>query len=397
MLPFSKKDIFSICVLVLLIIGEFFALWGGAHDHYCDWMYVTFISAVLIILLLIWGYGSKVLEFEAFTFTNLLASAIAPRPLGVIYLLGFVMHLSWLTDGVLNYIVGDPWMMPFSVGALGILSLWLAFPDTKIVKNENKDVVLISGISKIKTEKATIQYQGGEKTVNMIDLRNMVPLVRFLNLVFVSNEISKEKVKKLLILSSGGNSMDKIREMFQSDRPADMLMVDVTNAICNDSHLTKPLELVANARIVTVKDLLTGKDRSIIPLNLLDNNIFLKIIIKITALIEFPDQFDFINALNIELTQQCDYDDFNECFYELRKAVEKEDKKKQLLYFNLTPGTGIVGALMSLFSIDNDRKLFFYAQFSKLNNSERLKPVGKDLIPLENLLSQALQKLKNPK
>lgn len=397
MLPFSKKDIFSICVLVLLIIGEFFALWGGAHDHYCDWMYVTFISAVLIILLLIWGYGSKVLEFEAFTFTNLLASAIAPRPLGVIYLLGFVMHLSWLTDGVLNYIVGDPWMMPFSVGALGILSLWLAFPDTKIVKNENKDVVLISGISKINTEKATIQYQGGEKTVNMIDLRNMVPLVRFLNLVFVSNEISKEKVKKLLILSSGVNSMDKIREMFQSDRPADLLMVDVTNAICNDSHLTKPLELVANARIVTVKDLLTGKDRSVIPLNLLDNNIFLKIIIKITALIEFPEQFDFINTLNVELTKQCDYDSFKECFYELRKAVEKEDKKRQLLYFNLTPGTGIIGALMSLFSIDNDRKLFFYAQFSKLDNKERLKPVDKELIPLENLLSQALQKLKNPK
>jgi hypothetical protein len=397
MLPFSKKDIFSICVLVLLIIGEFFALWGGAHDHYCDWMYVTFISAVLIILLLIWGYGSKVLEFEAFTFTNLLASAIAPRPLGVIYLLGFVMHLSWLTDGVLNYIVGDPWMMPFSVGALGILSLWLAFPDTKIVKNENKDVVLISGISKIKTEKATIQYQGGEKTVNMIDLRNMVPLVRFLNLVFVSNEISKEKVKKLLILSSDGNSMDKIREVYQSDKPADILMVDVTKAIGNDSKLVEPLERLANTHIITVRDLSVDNNRSVIPLSVQDNNMLIKLIIKITALLEFPDQFDFINALNIELTQQCDYDDFNECFYELRKAVEKEDKKKQLLYFNLTPGTGIVGALMSLFSIDNDRKLFFYAQFSKLNNSERLKPVGKDLIPLENLLSQALQKLKNPK
>ena len=397
MLPFSKKDIFSICVLVLLIIGEFFALWGGAHDHYCDWMYVTFISAVLIILLLIWGYGSKVLEFEAFTFTNLLASAIAPRPLGVIYLLGFVMHLSWLTDGVLNYIVGDPWMMPFSVGTLGILSLLLAFPDTKIVKNENKDVVLISGISKIKTEKATIQYQGGEKTVNMIDLRNMVPLVRFLNLVFVSNEISKEIVKKLLILSSDGNSMDKIREVYQSDKPADILMVDVTKAIGNDSKLVEPLERLANTHIITVRDLSVDNNRSVIPLSVQDNNMLIKLIIKITALLEFPDQFDFINALNIELTQQCDYDDFNECFYELRKAVEKEDKKKQLLYFNLTPGTGIVGALMSLFSIDNDRKLFFYAQFSKLNNSERLKPVGKDLIPLENLLSQALQKLKNPK
>lgn len=297
MLPFSKKDIFSICVLVLLIIGEFFALWGGAHDHYCDWMYVTFISAVLIILLLIWGYGSKVLEFEAFTFTNLLASAIAPRPLGVIYLLGFVMHLSWLTDGVLNYIVGDPWMMPFSVGTLGILSLWLAFPDTKIVKNENKDVVLISGISKIKTEKATIQYQGGEKTVNMIDLRNMVPLVRFLNLVFVSNEISKEKVKKLLILSSDGNSMDKIREVYQSDKPADILMVDVTKAIGNDSKLVEPLERLANTHIITVRDLSVDNNRSVIPLSVQDNNMLIKLIIKITALLEFPDQFDFINAL----------------------------------------------------------------------------------------------------
>ncbi len=394
MCTLTKRDIYSVVTLLLLIVGEFFALWGGAHEHYCNWIYVSSIALALIAILLIWGYASKTLKFEAFTFTNLLASAIAPRPLGVVYLLGFVMHLSWLTDGVLNYIVGDPWQLPFLVGVIGILLLWLAFPDTKIAKSDNKDVVFISGISKINAESIMVKDGDEAKTANIIGTWNVVPLVRFLNLVFVSRAIKPENVKKILILSSNGNSLDRIREVSLkgNNSIADMLMIDVTEHF----QLKDFLEQVSKTQIITVKDLTNNKERNVIPLIFDNNDNLIKTIIKITALLEFPEQCDFVDNLNIELTRPCDYDNFDECFGVLRKAVEKEDNKKQLLNFNLTPGTGIIGSLMTLFSIDNDRKLYFYAQFSKLKNSERLKPVDKDMIPLENLLSQALQKLKNP-
>ena len=45
---------------------------------------------------------------------------------------------------------------------------------------------------------------------------------------------------------------------------------------------------------------------------------------------------------------------------------------------------------MTLFSIDKDRELYFYAQ----NSSKELLAVDKSKLPLVNLLSQALDKIK---
>ena len=107
----------------------------------------------------------------------------------------------------------------------------------------------------------------------------------------------------------------------------------------------------------------------------------------------FPKQNVFVERLQIDFTDPCDYDDFEQCFQILDNAIKKEDNNNQLLYFNLTPGTGIVGSLMTLFSIDKDRQLFFYSQ----NSSKELLPVDKSRLPLENLLSQALEKIKELK
>ena len=393
---FALKDIYSIGVLLLLALGELFAIWGGAHKHCGHWEWVVLGIALILFLLLFIGYFKKAFRIGFPTFTKLLASAITPRPTSVVFLLGFVMHLSWMTDGVLNYIVGDEWRYPFFIGLLGILILWLAFPVTEVGAYNNKNVVFVSGISKIKVKTVSVNYDGEETISNVVLLDNLVPLVRILNLVFETKELMPGKVGKLLILSTRGNSIDEMaKDSNYKGNEVDDLMIDVTDVISNHDHIKNGLETIAGNKIVDADH----NTKKVIRLDYHHSDIIeiLTKIVRIAALVEYPQHEEFIQQLNIDFTQhQCDYDSFDDCFDALRKAVEAEDNKKQLLCFNLTPGTGIVGSLMTLFSIDNDRGLYYYAQHSDLPKEKRLRPVDKSIIPLENLLSQALQKIKNP-
>lgn len=393
---FAPKDIYSIGILLLLAIGELVAIWGGAHQHCEQWKWVVLGIAIVLSLLWLIGYVKNAFRIEFPTFTKLLASAITPRLTSVVFLLGFVMHLSWMTDGVLNYIVGDEWIYPFSIGLSGILILWFAFPVTEVAIYNNNYVVFVSGISKIKVKTVSVNYDSEETISNIVSLDNIVPLVRILNLVFETKELMPEKVGKLLILSTKGNSIDEMtKDSNHKGNEVDELMIDVTDVMNNHDYIKKSLETIVGNKIVDADH----NTKKVIRLDYHHSDIIeiLTKIVRIAALIEYPQHDGFIRQLNIDFTQhQCDYDSFDDCFDALRKAVETEDNKKQLLYFNLTPGTGIVGSLMTLFSIDNDRSLYYYAQHSDLPKEKRLRPVDKSKIPLENLLSQALQKIKNP-
>ena len=389
----TPKDKYSIGILLFLCLGEFFAMWGGAHKHYNHWLWVVIGSLTIILLLLFVGFCKKAFKIGFPTFTNLLASAITPRLTSIAFLLGFIMHLSWMTDGVLNYIVVDEWKYPFFIGSTGILILWLAFPVSEVGMLNDKKVVFVSGISKIMVKSEYIRYDRGEVRSNIVSLDNLIPLVRILNLVFESKDLSPEKVEKLLILSTKGNTINEMLKD-KNGKKVEELIIDVTD-IRKDNDYIKNIELIVGEKAIDADN--NTKKVIRIDYHLNDINSILTKIIKIAALIEYPQHCGYIQKLTIDFTQhQCDYDSFDDCFETLRKAVETEDNNKQLLYFNLTPGTGIVGSLMTLFSIDNDRNLYYYAQHSDLPKEKRLKPVDKSKIPFENLLSQALQKIKNP-
>ena len=77
------------------------------------------------------------------------------------------------------------------------------------------------------------------------------------------------------------------------------------------------------------------------------------------------------------------------------KFVRENDNDSNVLFFNLTPGTGVVGSLMTLMAIDGDRSLYYFSQDSRLQEDKRLKVVDKSQIPLKNLLSQALETLED--
>ena len=120
----------------------------------------------------------------------------------------------------------------------------------------------------------------------------------------------------------------------------------------------------------------------------------LRILIKEVAKIEFPLK-TWIDNMKIEFTPACDYNVFDQCFNTLLPIVKAKDDISHRLIFNLTPGTGIVGSLMTLMAIDSDRELFYYSQEKNEEDSDmnRLKRIEKKNVPLQNILSQAIATL----
>jgi hypothetical protein len=91
--------------------------------------------------------------------------------------------------------------------------------------------------------------------------------------------------------------------------------------------------------------------------------------------------------LIIEFTESVDYDDYEKCFRAASNAMKKLDSKDHLFYFNLTPGTATIKLILTLLSINAKHRLFYYSQ----GKVSKLVEVDKSLLPLQNLLSQALE------
>ena len=56
-------------------------------------------------------------------------------------------------------------------------------------------------------------------------------------------------------------------------------------------------------------------------------------------------------------------------------------------------GTVTMSSVMTLIAVDGDRDLYYYSQDTNQSECLRMKKVNKSMIPLENLLSQALENI----
>jgi len=384
---FKKRDSYSSIVLLLVLVAEIIVIIGLKTQIY-DLVCWSLVVTVPIILLIVIGkfYGKFEFWPQSTIFTKLMANAIAPSWLGAFYLLFFIIHLGWLTDGSLNLYksgIKDTYDVIISLiaGLIGLFVLICFFPEGKSNKDNAKKVVLISGISKLQS---TIPF----------DKLNLTPLVSILDLAFKRNDEGKtvidfSDISKLLILNSN------IHENNTFTLPK--VVIDITNnhEYGDKVDLLKGLfptsEINYNDKGEPIMIVQLGESRNKTSINTVEGR--LRRSIKDAALLIYPEESERIESLKIEFTNYCDYDNFEQCFDTLQDAIKNEDNNDQRLFFNLTPGTGIVGSLMTLFSIDKDRELFFYAQMT----SKLLKPVDKTKLPLENLLSQALEKIQEKK
>ena len=369
---------YSIIVLLVLIVGEVSGILGQQLE--CDlWFVPIIVSVVLSFLLAIVAWKHKHLRPNSGILANLVSSTISPSWLGIAFLIVFISHFTWWMDVVIEFFKPvsderDSWYLLFGISSCGLIITGWFFPEGGLIPKDNKSrVVFFSGISLVPS--------GANGRKVEYSKFNIIPIVRMLQTVFDENGQFKGKPCKLVILNSDAKENLNVGN---SDYEYPVLTGILTgpNPVGSSGFWKKDAEHLSIKK--TSDDSTTLREEK------------LRNIIKDAALIEFPDRKEEIEALDICFTTPCDYDLFEECYTVLDEAVRHEDEPNAQLCFNLTPGTGIVGSLMTLFSIDADRLLFYYAQFTSdyRSNHERVQEAKKEKIHLESLLSQALQKLK---
>ena len=364
--------------MVLLIITEFLALAvirSMAWSPY-GW-YASITGAIIVGILLLCVLSRSGLKLKTTTLRRMLANAISPTWLGVAYLMAFVLHIGWTSNAINSLFVGkEDWLQAFSsfgLSIIGLVVLIFSFPEGKADKTSAKKAVFVSGISMIGVNKDRT-----DSSKRLISIRNFAPLVSILDLVFKDGLIKPENVGQFLILETdghykpGGKNRVSLWDLLQENN-WENCYVDTTDV--EDSPRQIKLEWRPDSDDRTaVKSLLMW-------------------LIKLTAKLKYPDNDTFIDGLPIRfMDKPCDYNLFDQCFEEVERAVRRVDNREHLLYFNLTPGTGIVGSLMTLFAIDDNRRLYYYPQNSK---NPVITMADKGKIPLENLLSQALESINN--
>ena len=369
---------YSFIVLIVLIVGE---LWGIVRQQLgCDLWYVPiFTSFAFSLLLAIVALKHVNLRPNSGILANLVSSTISPSWLGIAFLVVFISHFTWWIDVVIEFFKPvsnederESWYLLFGISSFGLIITGWFFPEGKLIPKDNKNrVVFFSGISLVPSG------ANGRKTE--YSKFNIIPIVRMLQTVFDEKGKFKGKPCKLVILSSDAKDNLNVGNK------------DYEYPVLNGDYKPNPVGSsglwIKDAEHLSTKK--TSDENTVLREKRLRN------IIKDAALIEFPNKKEEIEALDICFTTPCDYDLFEECYPILDEAVRHENEPDTQLCFNVTPGTGIIGSLMTLFSIDADRRLFYYAQFTSdyKSNNERVQEADKTKIHLESLLSQALQKM----
>ena len=359
--PFTIRNNYSLIVLLLVITGESIAF-AGIQRFLTDWMNYCYYILALITILWIAGIFTKMkFSIRSKILTKLLANAIAPSWLGVLFLFFFVIHIGWLTNAAMSlFMPAEPLediIINITICLIGMIVLILFFPDGIKEKNKRATKVFFSGISAVN-----------------FGIRNLTPLIRILQLT----DDNEEKSELLILYSNYYSNPDK----------ASLISGNINQYA---DYIKSGLK---ENKLAEFKDMFD---------NAIETKAKLKLIIKYCAILEFPQKTWIANNLTITFTdEETEYDKFDSCYHIMEKYVKSKDDENHELYFNLTPGTGTVGSLMTLMAIDGSRKLYYYipendaekaSNESEEQKASRLKGVDKNNIPLENLISQALDSI----
>lgn len=368
--PFRQKSFYSWSALSLVLICEIsIVVFLQTGCTFAKWAALAYGFLLLLALYILSRIVGIRFSLSGVIVSKLLANAIAPTTLGTFYLLTFVTHIGWITNTVLGLYTesGDDFckvLFSFIVCFLGSLAVILFFPDGRENKNDNAKLVFVTGISSFQG----VPKDNTGKKVPAYETFNMRPLIRILQVVTQQRNY-KQLRGEFLILQTANLASAVPTPYFVGSEQYGFDNIDAKE--CAKYGIT--------------------------PENSINDK--LRLIIKKLAIKEFSMLEEWvINNLDIRFTSHCNYNDFPVCFETLSKEVQALDNPSHRLIFNTTPGTAVVSTVMTLLSIDADRELYYYSQDSNIPEDrivERLQKANKQGVELEDLLSQALEKMAN--
>ena len=348
----KDRTFYSWGAFILIIAGDIFAF-AAMRGDWSKWSVALLVILILIVFLWIIGWiNDAKFGLKRMVLSKLLSNAIGLRWLSLLYLALFVIHVGWLGN-VLNNLFSSSKLFEavysFGICVAVIVFLIIFFPDGRAQKEPDAKKVLISGISEIK-----VPY---DRNYNKL---NLIPLIRILQKYPLSE-------CELLILRSDYN---RIKDE------------DLSKAIQN------VLEFVYDPEEKKDKN-----EREQYAKLLLDNKPVKEQLETLIKEVAKKEGISDINQLSIDWTVPCDYNVFKSCHDALAEKIRAKDDDHHRFIFYISPGTALVGSLITLMAIDGDRELFYYSQEPGKKDSDLLMPVDKKQIPLRNLLTQAFEKL----
>ncbi len=426
----NQQDNYSLWMLILLgsleVLTTISLYWfHSVHE--------LLSSLIFIVLFIIFSGGIIGLFIDAkrhhhpsgispIILTKLLGNAIAPRKLGIIYLFVFVIHLGWITNSTFDLISTDGTefnprtFIPLITAIVGILCLVCFFPDPYIKKNEKATKVFVSGMSYLNLDnlKELVKTNSEKKVIE--ERVNIIPLIRMLTLLNPS-----EPCKLVILKSTNGFQRPSKEDFANKEASHTNEKLSIANSPQANNNETYTLESLKNdlatAFTFWKQDNETGNEKqkrkqlydeyqieattfhTIFTDENTENedkeeNNFLALLIKLFARIEFPQHLETIKNMEITFTKKCDYNNYDDSFKTVNEIANDLDNEEHEIIFNLTPGTVVVSSVMTLLAIDGDRKLYYHEQGSKATDiAKRIKQVDKSKLPIQNLLSEALEKL----
>jgi len=394
--PFRRARFYSWTALILVLLCEIcIILFSQTRCLYIKGSAIT-LASLIGVLLIISRFAGLKFGPRSMIVSKLLANAIAPTTLGTLYLLTFVIHIGLATNAVLGlYTEHDDvfFRLLFFTTAcvLGLLAIIVFFPTGRDHKAKCPQKVFVSGISAINAGNRNLKPLISPLQLAKNESCKMVVLYTSLYTSFSTAEDFKNK---LFWLSNLLNYVKKedidydtqiIRDTIdQCYRPFAMIIEEETNILktLNDEERKKKIR--EEYKIKFENEFHNRREQ-------IDNlpeiiKLYIKGVIPVIAKQELDKECP--TTIDVQFTEAVDYDLFEECYLTLDNELKKYEIEDNILYFNLTPGTGIVGALMALMSINGNRKLYYYKQNSPV---KALTEADKSRIPLKSLLSQALE------
>jgi hypothetical protein len=341
-------------------------------------IYWIALGCLLLLSILVIGCLLKAYKLNIQIIKRLLNNTFALRWLSLIFILGFLVHISWISNIAYSIVVDNKeniFQLPIAV--FGLLYLCWIFPirERKRVSEEDKSIrtLLVTGIT--------------------------VPInIRSLNLLFKPFEPNSgyHNIKDVIIISStrmyNGNeensSISALRQIIQDEKVEDF------KKIIEKSPLSKGMEYDLNcinsligADSSWVNDYLRYlKDENHNKLKEITCNILLQYLRK-----QFPAYNDKEVIFQFTSTDY-NYNDFDSCYNAVGEILKKHEKgRKDRTYetlIHISPGTAIVSAAMALHAIKESRALVYTGQ-----DSFTLTAFDVNVWSIEDLLNELWREL----
>lgn len=354
------ENILTIVLLLLLFLSEWFAfrimrcpveLAAGK----IGWPFIVTVSAFSIIFSLKLCFQGVSLSIM----NRFLNNALGLKFLSFIFILAFLVHISWLSDSCLEFFVTGDWHWGnIIITIIGITCLVLSFPvkqKKKTESNADEKTLLVTGISSISEHFMDLFFKPLEKYTNIEKV-----------IVLLSNQVledvSKINTGNFEAYGECGQRYIESVEEYKRKLEAYKTTFEVYKTTHDDKLLNKVSnELRTQGHIVCgyLGEFLNSRLQS-----------------KYIGYDNKSVKFIFSEPVN--------YNDFDACYLALKYELVKEEQLTRNTIINISPGTAMVSGAMTIFAIKGDRTLIYVRQDEK----KELAVFNIDVLTVKDLIME---------